>query len=74
MYFRHDYQQEINRIKQKNLNDDFDIDDLIEKVKQIPIIKIQLEYARNISRNTFISTTIISLTNIKIITRQKLFT
>jgi GTPase SAR1 family protein len=52
MYFRHDYQQEINRIKQKNLNDDFDIDDLIEKVKQIPIIKIQLDAARNMQETS----------------------
>jgi len=50
--FKQDYQRQINLIKQKHFHNDFDIDDLIEKVKQIPSIKIQLDAARKIQETS----------------------
>jgi GTPase SAR1 family protein len=44
--FKQNYQREMNAIKQKHNQNDYDIYDLIENVKQIPMIKIQLDAAR----------------------------
>jgi hypothetical protein len=41
--FRQNYQRRLNLIKQKSVGNDLDIDDVIEKTKQIPMIKIQLD-------------------------------
>jgi hypothetical protein len=41
--FRQNYQRRLTSTKQESIGNDLDIDDLIETIKQIPIIKIQLD-------------------------------
>ncbi len=50
--FKHDYQRQIDIIKQKNNQNNYDVYDLIEKVKHIPMIKIQLDAARRIQETS----------------------
>jgi len=52
VYFRHNYQKRIDIIKQTHIQNNFDIDDVIENVKKIPIIKIQLDVATKIQETS----------------------